>query len=44
MQGLDFSLREVGDLIQLRERKVDACESAREKRSWLASDAHPLLN
>jgi DNA-binding transcriptional MerR regulator len=27
MQGLGFSLREVGELIQLRERKVDACES-----------------
>lgn len=30
MQGLGFSLREVGELIQLRERKVDACESVRE--------------
>ena len=27
MQGLGFSLREVGELIQLRERKVEACES-----------------
>jgi MerR family mercuric resistance operon transcriptional regulator len=30
MQGLGFSLREVGELIQFRERKVDACESVRE--------------
>jgi MerR family mercuric resistance operon transcriptional regulator len=30
MQGLGFSLREVGESIQLRERKVDACESVRE--------------
>jgi DNA-binding transcriptional MerR regulator len=30
MQGLGFSLREVGELIQLRERNVDACESVKE--------------
>jgi DNA-binding transcriptional MerR regulator len=30
MQGLGFSLREVGELIQLRERKADACESVKE--------------
>jgi DNA-binding transcriptional MerR regulator len=30
MQGLGFSLREVGELIQLRDRKVEACESVRE--------------
>jgi DNA-binding transcriptional MerR regulator len=30
MQGLGFSLREVGELIQLRERKVEACEPVRE--------------
>ena len=30
MQGLGFSLREVAELIQLRERKVDACESVKE--------------
>ena len=29
MQGLGFSLREVGELIQLRERKVEACESVK---------------
>jgi len=27
MQGLGFSLHEVGELIQLRERKVESCES-----------------
>jgi MerR family copper efflux transcriptional regulator len=30
MQGLGFSLHEVGELIQLRERKVEACESVRQ--------------
>ena len=30
MQALGFSLREVGELIQLRERKVEACESVRQ--------------
>jgi len=30
MQGLGFSLREVGELIQLRERRVDSCESVKE--------------
>jgi MerR family transcriptional regulator, copper efflux regulator len=30
MQGLGFSLREIGELIQLRESKVEACESVRE--------------
>jgi DNA-binding transcriptional MerR regulator len=30
MQSLGFSLREVGELIQLRESKVEACESVRE--------------
>jgi DNA-binding transcriptional MerR regulator len=30
MQGLGFSLREVGELIQLRERKVEGCESVRQ--------------
>lgn len=29
MQSLGFSLREVRELIQLRERKVDGCESVR---------------
>lgn len=30
MQGLGFSLRKVGELIQLLERKVEACESVRQ--------------
>ena len=30
MQGLGFSLREVGELIHLRESKVEACESVRD--------------
>src|SRR5229473_867529 len=30
MQGLGFSLREVGELIELRTHKVDACEAVRE--------------
>jgi MerR family transcriptional regulator, copper efflux regulator len=30
MQGLGFSLREVGELIRLRERKVEACDSVRQ--------------
>jgi MerR family transcriptional regulator, copper efflux regulator len=30
MQGLGFSLREVGELIELRESKVKACESVRD--------------
>jgi DNA-binding transcriptional MerR regulator len=29
MQGLGFSLREIGELIDLRRRKVGACESVR---------------
>lgn len=30
MQALGFSLREVGELIQLRERRVEACESVKQ--------------
>jgi len=30
MHGLGFSLREIGELIDLRARRVDACESVRE--------------
>jgi MerR family mercuric resistance operon transcriptional regulator len=29
MQGLGFSLKEVGELLKLRDRKVDACESVK---------------
>lgn len=30
MQGLGFSLREVGELIHLRERKVESCEPVKQ--------------
>jgi DNA-binding transcriptional MerR regulator len=30
MHGLGFSLREIGELIDLRTRKIDACESVRQ--------------
>jgi MerR family transcriptional regulator, mercuric resistance operon regulatory protein len=30
MHGLGFSLREIGELIDLRARRVDACDSVRE--------------
>ena len=30
MQGLGFSLKEVGELLKLREREVEACESVKE--------------
>lgn len=30
MQGLGFSLTEVGELLNLRERKVEACESVKQ--------------
>lgn len=30
MQGLGFSLKEVGELLKLRERNVDACEPVKE--------------
>jgi DNA-binding transcriptional MerR regulator len=46
MQGRGFSLREVGELFQLRERKVDACESVREllKESFaLCGDSLPSV-
>jgi DNA-binding transcriptional MerR regulator len=43
MQGLGFSLREVGELIQLRERKVDACESVKELLKAKLSDVRAKL-
>jgi MerR family transcriptional regulator, copper efflux regulator len=43
MQGLDFSLREVGELIQLRERKVDACESVKELLKGKLTDVRAEL-
>jgi len=43
MQGLGFSLREVGELIQLRDRKVDACESVRELLKAKLTDVRAKL-
>lgn len=43
MQGLGFSLREVGDLIHLRERKADACESVRELLKAKLTDVRAKL-
>jgi MerR family transcriptional regulator, mercuric resistance operon regulatory protein len=43
MQGLGFSLREVGELIQLRERRVDACESVRELLKEKLTDVRAKL-
>src|SRR6516162_6969966 len=44
MQGLGFSLREVGELIQLRERKVDACESVKKLLKAKLTDVHSKLH
>jgi DNA-binding transcriptional MerR regulator len=43
MQGLGFSLSEVGELIQLRERKVDACESVKELLKSKLTDVRSKL-
>jgi MerR family transcriptional regulator, copper efflux regulator len=43
MRGLGFSLREVGELIQLRERKVDACESVRQLLTAKLADVHAKM-
>jgi DNA-binding transcriptional MerR regulator len=45
MHGLGFSLREIGELIDLRTRKVDACESVREllKHKHKVSDIRAKL-
>ena len=43
MQGLGFSLREVGELIQLRECKVDACESVRKLLEGKLADVRAKL-
>jgi len=43
MQGLGFSLREIGELIELRDRKVDACESVRELLKAKLADVHSKL-
>jgi DNA-binding transcriptional MerR regulator len=43
MQGLGFSLREVGELVRLRERKVDACESVKELLNAKLTDVRAKL-
>ena len=43
MQGLGFSLREVGELIQLREREVEACESVKELLRTKLTDVRAKL-
>ena len=43
MQGLGFSLREIGELIDLRDRKVDACESVSELLKAKLADVHSKL-
>jgi DNA-binding transcriptional MerR regulator len=43
MQGLGFSLHEVGELIQLRDRKVEACESVRELLKAKLTDVRSKL-
>jgi MerR family transcriptional regulator, copper efflux regulator len=43
MQGLGFSLREVGELIRFRERKVDACESVKELLNAKLTDVRAKL-
>lgn len=43
MQGLGFSLREVGELLKLRERKVDACESVKKLLEAKLADVRSKL-
>lgn len=43
MHGLGFSLREIGELIDLRTRKVDACESVRALLKHKVSDIRAKL-
>jgi DNA-binding transcriptional MerR regulator len=43
MQGLGFSLCEVGELIQLRERKVEACDSVRRLLTAKLTDVRAKL-
>lgn len=43
MQGLGFSLHEVGELIQLRESKVEACESVRELLTGKLADVRAKM-
>jgi len=43
MQVLGFSLREVGELIELRERKVDSCESVKDLLNAKLTDVRAKL-
>jgi len=43
MQGLGFSLKEVGELLQLRERKVEACESVEKLLETKLADVRSKL-
>jgi len=43
MQGLGFSLQEIRELIQFRERKSDACESVRELLAGKLDDVRARL-
>jgi len=43
MQGLGFSLKEVGELLQLRERKVEACESVKNLLETKLADVRSKL-
>jgi DNA-binding transcriptional MerR regulator len=44
MQGLGFSLREVGELIELRGDKVDACEAVKELQQVKLADVRAKLH
>ena len=43
MQGLGFSLKEVGELLKLRERRVDACESVKKLLATKLADVRSKL-
>ena len=43
MQGLGFSLREVGELLKLRERKVDGCKSVKKLLETKLADVRSKL-
>ena len=43
MQGLGFSLKEVGELLQLREQKVEACESVKKLLETKLDDVRSKL-
>jgi DNA-binding transcriptional MerR regulator len=44
MHGLGFSLREIGELLDLRTKKVDACESVRELLKHKVADIRAKLH